>query len=163
MSAMERARLLFFRTDSQRPEAAAVDDTGEGATGDGATNDGATDDGSWNGAATGCDALAGAELPKLIHSAAFARRFVQMHKHAARQCLHAARLAGRNGKRELQARLLGEARDEHEQARACMRYARECEAQADAMAVAAGVRPEAGRGEPASASAACIQVAAASS
>lgn len=69
-----------------------------------------------------------------------------MHKHAARQCLHAARLAGRNGNDSLWSQLLGEARNEHEQARICMRFASNCETRADAMAIAAGVHRAKKRG-----------------
>lgn len=78
------------------------------------------------------------ELSQLIHKAILARRFVDMHRHATRQCLRAARAANDHGDFQAAKQLLVEARDEHAQARTCLRYARECECRADAIAIAAG-------------------------
>lgn len=89
--------------------------------------------------------LAAETLPKLVQTATWVRRFVKIHKIAARQCLNAARAAERNGKHELAERLLKDARDEHEQVRTCMRIVNECEARADAMAINAGVHSAKGR------------------
>ncbi len=86
------------------------------------------------------------ELPRLIHKAILARRFVAMHKHAARQCLRAARLAAEHGDAAMATSLLGDARDEHVQARTCTWVARDCESRAEALGIAAGAYAATGRG-----------------
>lgn len=96
--------------------------------------------------ALGDDGLSEAdELPRLIHKAILARRFVEVHKHAARQCLRAARVAGRDGDADVAAGLLSDARDENMQARICRRIARDCESRAEALGVAAGAYAATGR------------------
>lgn len=85
------------------------------------------------------------ELPRLIHKAILARRFVEMHKHAARQCLRAARLAAHHGDGAMVSSLLSDARDEHVQARTCTRVARDCESRAEALGIAAGAYAATGR------------------
>lgn len=85
------------------------------------------------------------ELSCLIQKATLARRFIEMHKHAARQCLRAARVAGRNGDHDAMARFRDEAREEHLQAQCCRRYARDCESRAEALGVEAGAYAAAGR------------------
>jgi hypothetical protein len=96
---------------------------------------------------------AGAEdLRRTIHKAILARRFVAVHKHAARQCLRAARAAAHRGDRDLAARLLGDAREEHAQAQSCTRVARAFEGQAEDMGKAAGgVYRATGRASPSAA------------
>lgn len=85
------------------------------------------------------------ELSRLMHKAILARRFASMHTHAARLCLRAARAASQCGDAALMTRLLGEAREEHLQARNCSRYARDCESRAEALGVASGAYAASGR------------------
>ena len=86
------------------------------------------------------------DLAQLIHKAILARRIVEMHRHAVRQCLHAARAAGRTGDIATATKLLTDARGEHLQAQTCTRFARQCETRAGAIGVQSGAYAAIGRG-----------------
>jgi hypothetical protein len=84
-------------------------------------------------------------LPRLIHTAVLARQFGEVHKRVACQCLRAARLAKRQGDRDMFLRLVGDVREERLQAQTCKRVARRCESEAETIAIAAGAYTATGR------------------
>lgn len=86
------------------------------------------------------------DLAHLIHKAILARRIVEVHRYAVRQCLHAARAAGRAGNIATASKLLADAREEHLQAQSCTRYARQCESRAEALGIQSGAYAASGRG-----------------
>jgi hypothetical protein len=77
-------------------------------------------------------------LPNLIRGAARSRHLATQHKRAARQLLHAARSARHRGDAVMQQDHLDEAIREQHLASECDGFARRCEREANAIAVASG-------------------------
>jgi hypothetical protein len=77
-------------------------------------------------------------LPNLIRGAARSRQLATQHKRAAWQLLHAARSARYRGDAVLQEDYLDDAIREQHLASQCDGFARRCEREANAIAVASG-------------------------
>lgn len=77
-------------------------------------------------------------LPNLIRGAARSRDLAEVHKSIARDSIRAARAARQQRDEPTFFAHLGNARDAHEKARECYRFARQCEGKAQAIILSGG-------------------------
>jgi hypothetical protein len=80
-------------------------------------------------------------LPNLIRGAARSRDLAEVHKGIARDSIAAARTARQQRDEPAYLKHLGDARDAHDKARECYRFARQCERRAQAIILAGGCSP----------------------
>ena len=77
-------------------------------------------------------------LPNLIRGAARSRDLAEVHKGIARDSIRAARAARQQWDESTYFAHLGNARDAHEKARECYRFARQCEDKAQSIILSGG-------------------------
>lgn len=77
-------------------------------------------------------------LPDLIRGAARSRRLAEQHKHAAWRFIREAQSARQTGDQPMHQDYLGDAMEARRKAAECAGYARRCEQEANAIAIASG-------------------------